>query len=382
MYSRTSQPIQPTPSSMAMAGALASRMSPSSIMMAGGNPYGPSGPPPPGLSSQMAMGSTPMPAYPSSHHPSAMGVGMPPKPLSGGSGSLNTIQLQQLSAQIKTYKLLSRNLPPPEALMSIVHGRKPTPAMLAALSGRVQPGSAGSPKPMMGHSPQPAPSSQSVPSPKTPSSNLSHPGASVSGVEGPATSSSLSASSGGKGSNISLYPLSPSVGPQGASPRTPQQQQQQQQQSQQTQSLMPRSTSSLTQNLSTATSAAPNVTISASGGLPYPVRQAMSAAQAGSTSQAHQQQTSQTGMSSSATVGGHGVQSSHEQQKQQMHVKQVKLLPSSKPPGIDPVIIVREREARYVCVCVCTCTCTCTYSCKLHLHFFPCAHSNTESQAG
>lgn len=132
---------------------------PGGMMMGPSNPYGPSGPPPPGLSTQhplnmpQGMGMRPNPMYTSggptsiAHRP--QGGGMPPQKHPGSRSNITTIQLQQLSAQMKAYKFLSRNLNPPEALMSIAYGRKPSPSMLATLSNKVSSGggwgSSGSP---------------------------------------------------------------------------------------------------------------------------------------------------------------------------------------------------------------------------------------------
>lgn len=295
-------------------------------MMGPSNPYGPSGPPPPGLSSQHALNVPPggmcsNPMYPPNPgmphglppHPSQQQGGMPPK--HPGTRNMSNIQLQQLSAQMKAYRLLSRNMNPPEALMSIVHGRKPTQAMLAALnSGRGgQPGSSGGGGggPAGGQSPSPNPS------------------------PGPG-------GSGGGGGNINLYPPSPNISQsQGASPNTPQPQ---------GTSLM-RSTSATSIN---SISAAPNVTISSSGELPLPVRQAMSAAQqaqnasSGSVvgtapSQPLTVMAPAKGVASSLPTSSAAPSSSGKVATQ---VKQVKLGPPGKPLGIDPLVIIKEREHR------------------------------------
>ena len=169
-------------------------------MMGSGNPYGPSGPLPPNMGGGQMM---PVPIR-STLNPVSQ------KPL-------NTPQLQQLSAQIKAYRMLSRSMTPPEALISIVQGRKPTAAMLSSLvrgSNSSQQG---------GYL-----LSGGVPSPA---------GSSAGGRESPAQT------------NISLYPPSPStVGTDGS-----------------TSQLNP--TSNLTQS-HTSGSAAPNVTLQPGGELP------------------------------------------------------------------------------------------------------------------
>ena len=278
-----------------MGGPMGSRMPPSAgMMMPGSNPYGPSGPPPPSLSGtpfSAPSGGMNMPPgggrmssmYPSSAggmsgsaaggpgvggatvggashpqhpHPPAPGSGMGPggggtPPTSKPSSILNTVQLQQLSAQLKAYRLLARNVSPPEALISIVHGRKPTAAMLANLSKQSQ----------QQHQQQ---SSQHTSS----SNSLNVPPTSTQGD----AQKGNSASEGGSGGNISLYPLSPNVSQAGGSSAAP---------GSTVQVPPARSTSSLAQSLSSSMSAggAPNVTISSSGELPLSVKQAMSAAQ-------------------------------------------------------------------------------------------------------
>ena len=111
-------------------------------------PYGPSGPLPPNMGGQIM----PVPMRPN----------MPPAGQKMPS-PLNNVQLQQLSAQIKAYRMLSRSMAPPEALISIVHGRKPTPAMLGSL-GRGTPSAqqTGMGFPLSGGVPSPAGSSQSA----------------------------------------------------------------------------------------------------------------------------------------------------------------------------------------------------------------------------
>ena len=247
---------------------MGSRMPPSAgMMIPGSNPYGPSGPPPPSLagtpfsapSGGMSippgggrMSSMYPPTGPSgggashSPHPHPPPPGMAPgggnPSMSKPSSVLNTVQLQQLSAQLKAYRLLARNVSPPEALISIVHGRKPTAAMMAGISKQT-------------------PHHQST-------SNSSPMNAPPTSAQGSAQSKGNSASEGGSGGNISLYPLSPNVS-QAGSPAAP---------GSTSQAAPVRSTSSLAQSLSTA-GGAPNVTISSGGELPLSVKQAMSATQ-------------------------------------------------------------------------------------------------------
>ena len=377
-------------------------------MMAPSNPYGPSAPPPPGLASQLPIMSSmrPNPMYRSGGgmggSGSSMGGGgggmgpggpMPPGPplhsssmhpsqggSVGGSQSpptsrvLTSTQLQQLSAQMRAYRFISRHMAPPEALMCIVQGRRPTPAMLAALTNKPQaspfgPTSAGGPGGGGG-------------------AGGGAPGRSPNASPGPGGATS---GGGGGGGNISLYPPSPSKGiTQGAPPGPPSQ-------------LTPASTSSLTRSTSATSlssapgssssssapttvpsTAAPNITISSSGELPLPVRQALAAAPQNSSSSGPPGQPSSLlaaaklppGLGQgSNTIPGSATppattkpqqqqqpqpqqqqqqqQQQHSQQKPQQHqqaVKPVKLAPTGKPQGVDPMIIMKEREHRYVCV--------------------------------
>lgn len=190
------------------------QMSPNLAMMGGTNPYGPSGPLPPSMTGQMP--------------PGAMGMGGSPLP-PRLPNPLNTTQLQQLSAQIKAYRMLARSMTPPEALISIVQGRKPTAAMLGALSrGGISSQPAG-----MGYH-----SGGGVPSPIA-----SQAGSGVGGRDSPVQS------------NINLYPPSPSTS---------------QPVSVEASSSQSKPTSTLAQKHSSASasSPAPNVTLQPGGELP------------------------------------------------------------------------------------------------------------------
>lgn len=204
-------PAHMPPSSMSITRS-AHQMPPHGMgMMGNNNPYGPSGPLPPNMGGQM-MSSTMRP------------MGMSP----ANQKVLSNIQLQQLSAQIKAYRMLSRSMTPPEALISIVQGRKPTAAMLGSLNkGNPAAQQAGMGYQLSGGVPSPAGSSQS---------------GSVTGRESPAQT------------NISLYPLSPSTG------QTP------------TDGSTLKPTSHLTQSHSSVPSPAPNVTLQPGGELPPQVQ--------------------------------------------------------------------------------------------------------------
>lgn len=292
-------------------------------MMGPNNPYGPSGPPPPGISSHtpqaMPPGMRQSPRYPPAWttNPATHGhltpQGGPPKSRS----NMTNTQLQQLSAQMKAYRLLARNVPPPEALMSIVHGRKPTQAMLAPFNkGQTGAwsGGSGSPHGSSGLSPGGGTGGQSASSPNP------SPGPGMSG---------------GSGGNINLYPPSPNLSQsQGGSPTTPQQQQG---------ASLTRSTSATSLN---SVSTSPNVTISSSGEMPLPVRQAISAAQSGSGSSTAVTTVTGQPVTTSATkpvvASANALPSSGK-----ALVKLVKLGPPGKPVGIDPMVIAKEREHRY-----------------------------------
>ena len=289
-------PIPLPQGSMGMGGG--SGMTPGPIMT-GRNPYGPSGPPPPGLSSQI-----PSVTMSSSSMYAGGGGGSMSKPL-------NTVQLQQLSAQIKAYRLLARNVPLPEALISIVHGRKPTPAMIAQsqqqLASRV------------GMSQQSSMAGQASPySSQLQTQRVGSTGNIASLSQTQATDSQTSSSS-------TLYPSSPSVS-QGLSPGP---------------APHPKPPA-------TSTPGAPNVTISTGGELPLSVKQAVSASQTTSqppTSQQTSQPTTSTAPSSSSQQQR---PQSQQQGKPSASVKHVKLAPVQKPQGIDPLVVMKEREMRQV----------------------------------
>ena len=99
---------------------------PHGMVLGSSNPYGPSGPLPPNMG---GVGGQMMPMRPGMN-PVTQKL---PNPL-------NNVQLQQLSAQIKAYRMLSRSITPPEALISIVQGRKLTAAMLGSLARGSVPG--------------------------------------------------------------------------------------------------------------------------------------------------------------------------------------------------------------------------------------------------
>ena len=252
-----------------------------------------------------------------------MGGGGIPKPL-------NTVQLQQLSAQIKAYRLLARNAPVPEALMSIAHGRKPTAAMIAQMYNQnVSKGAT------TGSFPQ-----QPLMSGQTPLLSQSQRAGSAGNISLASSQPGTPSQTGDSSGTINMYPPSPGVS-QGPSPSTS------------------RTLSS------TSVSVAPNVTLPPGGELPLPVKQAMSSAQSvgTSTQPPHTTPHSSTAAPPSVSVPVSSSQPSHpptqqqtaqqqppqqqQQTKQGQLVKPVKLTPLAKPQGIDPAIIIQERETRY-----------------------------------
>jgi len=268
---------------------------------------------------------------------------------------LNTVQLQQLSAQIKAYRLLARNVPIPDALLSIVHGRKPTQAMLAQMYSQ-HPNLASKAAGMPGNPQQSAMSSQPSQFPQLPRTGSAGSIPSMTSSQSPQpTSQSQSSDSGGG----NVYPSSPGI-TQSHSPGTTQQ-----------------------KNLPSSLTVAPNVTLPPGGELPLVVKQAMSSAQTVTTSAQPPRSQPHTSVAAPPSVSvpvsssqqsqpQSQPQSQHQSQPQSQHhthppppssaqqqqqskmqsqmVKQVKLSPLTKPQGIDPTIIMQERETRCVCL--------------------------------
>ena len=205
MHPELAQGPHMTPRSMPLQRGPHQMAPPGMGMIGSTNPYGPSGPLPPSMSGGQMIPTVAM-------RPSM-------NPVSQKMASvLNNVQLQQLSAQIKAYRMLSRSMTPPEALISIVQGRKPTAAMLGSLGRGLGTGQQGSSYQLSGGVPSPA-------------------GSSAGGRESPVQT------------NISLYPPSPSTG--GAGPSD---------------GATPPVNSHLMQSHSL--SAAPNVTLQPGGELP------------------------------------------------------------------------------------------------------------------
>ncbi len=283
---------------------------PSGPMLTGGNPYGPSGPPPLGLSSQLSHGHSGGAMYPSG----------PPMPRP--SHPISTVQLQQLSAQIRSYRLLARSLAPPETLLSIAHGRKPTAAMMARAQAHMHQYS----RAMMGQ--LPVHTSQAPPYPQGHAQEL--PSSSSPLTNQPPPSSVESQNTG----SIQLYPPSPGVSgsqspdiPQARATASP---------------VRPQTSSSMT--------AAPNVTLPPGGELPLAVKQVAAAAAAAASERQSPTPTQPPATSSAPQTSTSSQQTPQDKQAKAVHsaLKQMKLSPIGKPPGIDPTAVLQERERRYM----------------------------------
>ena len=268
----------------------------SGSMLAGGNPYGPSGPPPPGLSSHIPP--TPPPD----------GSGMYPGP--GMTRPLTNVQLQQLSAQIRAYRMLARNMAPPDVLLSIVHGRKPTPAMIAQAQAQMQQQYSRT----MSQQQQPPSTAQGGQLQSFSHVQKTGSTGNIANMATPSPSAPTSSDTG-----INLYPPSPSTS--------------------QSNPLPP--------SISTGTTVAPNVTLTPGGELPLAVKQAANAANLARSLQENSAQPV-TSTSSGPTAQQNQQQLQQQQGKTQLALKQMKLTPVSKPPGIDPMVVMKERETRYM----------------------------------
>lgn len=249
-------------------------------------------------------------------------------------GGLNMLQLQQLNAQIRAYKILARNQPVNEMLMYAVQGKR-FPTQLS-MSGGAAPMTAGPPQPNFGGMMTNSSSSGMLPQPQRVASStaLNSPGGSSAGVSSQVNSPAAS--------------LQPQVGQAGVeSPGTP---------------VGASIVSSISQQQSSTihselkamnSSMAPNVNITSnSSPLPIsvpPTNTVPTVSIPASTS------------SSSSSVDGGGNQGNSQDsttsvstpQQQQISkpittpVKQVKITPYNKPAGIDPATLLKEREIRY-----------------------------------
>ena len=290
-----------------------------------------------------------------------MGSSMNPMASGSHGGTLNMHQLTQLNAQIRAYKILTRNQPLNEMLMCAVQGKR-IPTQLP-MSGGAAPMTAGPPMTMTAGPPQPNFSGMST---NPPSSVM------LSQPQRVASSTALN-SPGGSSAGVSSQVNSPaaSLQPQPQtgveSPSTPV-----------TSTMVPsvsqQQSSTIHSELKAMNnSMAPNVSITSSNS-PLPISApptntmptiSIPASTSNSTDGSGSQDNSQD---STTTV-------SSSQQQQQMiskqlapPVKQVKITPYSKPAGIDPVMLLKEREIRYVCVLVCLFVCPCGMCVCMLLH--------------
>ncbi|XP_065904965.1 transcription activator BRG1-like isoform X2 [Dysidea avara] len=238
----------------------------------------------------------------------------------GSGGNISMQQVQQLQAQIQAYKILARNQPVNDMVMHAVQGKR-YPSQMSGGGAPLTAGppqvnfpsmSANSPASMMLNQPQRVASSTAINSPGGSSTGVS------SQVNSPAAS------------------LQPQVGPASIeSPATPV--------TAVSNTTAPQSsTSSLHSELKAMNnSMAPNVSItSSSSPLPISIPPTTSTTTTSLPTSSSGQDTSQDTTTVSSS-------SSSPQQKQfAPPVKQVKITPYSKPVGIDPMMLLKERDIR------------------------------------
>ena len=266
-----------------------------------------------------------------------MGSSMNPMASGGHGGTLNMHQLTQLNAQIRAYKILARNQPLNEMLMCAIQGKR-MPTQLS-MSGGAAPLTAG--PPMTAGPPQPNLSGMST---NPPSSIM------LSQPQRVASSTALN-SPGGSSAGVSSQVNSPaaSLQPQAQtsveSPGTPVTSTMAPSVSQQQSSTIHSELKAMNNSM------APNVSITSSNS-PLPI----------SAPPTNTMPTISIPASTSNSTDGSGSQDSSQDStttvstsQQQMiskqlapPVKQVKITPFSKPAGIDPVMLLKEREIRYV----------------------------------
>jgi len=253
-----------------------------------------------------------------------MGSSMNP----GSGGNLNMQQVQQLQAQIQAYKILARNQPVNDMVMHAVQGKR-YPSQISGgaplTAGPPQVNfpnmSANSPAGMMLNQSQRVASSTAVNSPGGSSTGVS------SQVNSPAASLQPPVGTSSIESPVTPVPAVPNV----TAPQS--------------------GTSSLHSELKAMNSSmAPNVSITSSNSpLPISAPPTTSSTTISLPTTSSGQDTNQdtTTVSSSSS-------SPQPQQKQfAPPVKQVKITPYSKPVGIDPMMLLKERDVRYLCCGVC-----------------------------
>lgn len=273
-----------------------------------------------------------------------MGSSLNPAATGGHGGTLNIHQLQQLNAQMKAYKILARNQPVNEMLMYAIQGKRFPPQL--PMSGGPAPLTAGPPQPnFSGMSTNPSSSVMLSQSQRVVSSTaLNSPGGSSAGVgsqvNSPAASLQLQANQTGVESPGT--PVNASIIP----------------------SITQQQSSTIHSELKAMNnSMAPNVNITSSNSpLPInvpPTNTVPSISTPASTSSS----TDVSGSNQEGSMDSTNTVSTLQQQQQQQPppqqvigkqitppVKQVKITPYNKPAGIDPAMLLKEREIRYVCM--------------------------------
>jgi len=242
----------------------------------------------------------------------------------GSSGNLNMQQIQQLQAQIQAYKILARNQPVNDVVMHAVQGKRYPSQMSGGAPLTAGPPqvnfpsmSANSPASMMLNQSQRVASSTAINSPGGSSTGVS------SQVNSPAASLQPQVGSANIESPVTPVTVVSNV------------------------AASQSSTSSLHSELKAMNnSMAPNVSITSSNSpLPISAPPTTSTTTTSLPTSSSGQDTSQdtTTVSSSSS-------SPQAQQKQFAPVKQVKITPYSKPVGIDPMALLKERDVRYCIV--------------------------------
>lgn len=259
-------------------------------------------------------------------------------PMAGGShgGSLNMLQLQQLNAQIRAYKILARNQPLNEMLMYAVQGKR-IPTQLP-MSGGAAPMTAG--PPMTAGLAQPSFSSMSTNPPSSVAFSQPQRVASSTALNSP-SGSSAGVSSQVNSPAASLQPQTSQPGIE--SPGTP----------------VTASIVSVSQQESATihselkamnNSMAPNVNITSSNSpLPIsapPTNTVPTISIPASTSNASDGSSTQENSQDNTTTTSSTSQQQQMVGKMAPPVKQVKITPFNKPTGIDPVMLLKEREIR------------------------------------
>jgi len=277
-----------------------------------------------------------------------MGMSSSMNPAATG-GSLNIHQLQQLNAQMKAYKILARNQPVNEMLMYAVQGKK-IPTQLPMSVGAAAPLTAGPPQPNFSGMATNPPSNVILSQPQRVASStaLNSPGGSSAGVSSQVNSpaASLQPQASQTGVESPGTPVNVTIVP----------------------SISQQQSSTIHSELKAMNnSMAPNVNITSSNSpLPIsapPTNTVPSISIPASTSSSTDVSGSSRANSQDST---NTVSTSQQQQQQQPPpqqvigkqlappVKQVKITPYNKPAGIDPVMLLKEREIRYICMYVYT----------------------------